>query len=136
MKCLYKECPMFGKEDCPAALKCPEYRRCVNLKINKQVPFVELSPIEAIKIYTLLGKLLSHIDDFGNPPDYWPSKKDDITEEKTYRYYLYKSTGEIYKHYIEMDNCYKWNTEKKEWQEESFDFVMELEFCKHVEVLK
>ena len=77
MRCLYKECPMGGKDNCPAVLKCPEYKRCVNMKINKDVPFVEMSPSEAIKVYTFLGKILSYIDDFGNPPEYWPSGKDD-----------------------------------------------------------
>ena len=53
-----------------------------------------------------------------------------------HRYYLYKPTGEIYKHHVEMDDCFRWNKGKKKWIEESFDFVQELEFCEHIEELK
>ena len=75
MRCLYMDCPMGGRKFCPATSDCPKYRRALSVR-SYGYNNLYLSPEEAIELHTYLEKALVYIDDFGNPPEYWPSEKD------------------------------------------------------------
>lgn len=86
MRCLYRDCPMYGKSGCPAYLKCPEFRRTMTLRYNVKSGddlgyCLNLSPIEAVELYEKLSKIVGCIPDHGNPPIYWPSEKDEVLTE-------------------------------------------------------
>ncbi len=81
MKCLHKTCPMGGRF-CPAVDKCPEYRRTISLSLPRNsfngTSYISyLSPAEAVDALLKLQNLTAHIDDLGNPPDFWPSHHDE-----------------------------------------------------------
>ena len=75
MRCLYMDCPMGGRQFCPATSDCPKYRRALTVR-HPEYNNLYLAPEEAIKLYDYLGKALSFIDDMANPPEYWPLDKD------------------------------------------------------------